>query len=201
MSEPFLVRRGHNVCMTEAAESEKESWLVLRAQSGDGAAVEELLKSVEQPLYRYILHLVGERARAQDVLQEVFMRIYRKLGWLREPELFRAWAFRIATRETFRQMRKERRWTEQLRDDEALRAIAVPAPTRAEFEPELIERLPQMVAKVSPASRAVIVLYYLQEMSLEEVAAVLEIPQGTVKSRLSYGLESLRRQLKRQAQN
>jgi RNA polymerase sigma-70 factor (ECF subfamily) len=58
-----------------------------------------------------------------------------------------------------------------------------------------------MVAKVSPASRAVIVLYYLQEMSLEEVAAVLEIPQGTVKSRLSYGLESLRRQLKRQAQN
>lgn len=75
---------------------EQETWRVLRAQAGDGEALDELLKAVEEPLYRYISRLVGERAAAEDILQEVFIHIYRKLGWLREPELFRPWAYRIA---------------------------------------------------------------------------------------------------------
>jgi RNA polymerase sigma-70 factor (ECF subfamily) len=57
----------------------------------------------------------------------------------------------------------------------------------------LIESLPQLVRKLSPASRAVVVLFYLHGMSLAETAAVLDIPVGTAKSRLAYGLESLRR--------
>ena len=61
------------------------------------------------------------------------------------------------------------------------------------YSAELVQRLPELVADLSPASRAVIVLYYLHEMSLVETAAVLDIPVGTVKSRLAYGLESLRR--------
>jgi len=64
-----------------------------------------------------------------------------------------------------------------------------------EFQTGLVQRLPELVGDLSPASRAVIVLFYLHEMSLVETAAVLEIPVGTVKSRLAYGLESLRRRL------
>ena len=54
---------------------------------------------------------------AEDVLQEVFIRIYRKLQWLREPEVFRSWAYQIATRETFRHLKRERRWADQIGDE------------------------------------------------------------------------------------
>ena len=179
--------------MKDAAE--REGFLVLRAQSGDRGALGELLELVQEPLYRYVLSLVRERQLAEDVLQETFIRLYRKLGWLREPGLFRAWAYRIATREAFRHLKRERRWAEQVRDEDALKAVAAPPP-REEFAPELSARLRDSVAGLSPASRAVVVLYYLHEMSLEETAAVLDVPLGTVKSRLSYGLEALRRQLR-----
>lgn len=174
---------------------EQENWWVLRAQSGDREALNELLKAVQGPLYRYISSLVSQQQMAEDILQEVFIRIHRKLGWLREPELFRPWAFRVATNETFRRLKQEQRWSDQVRDEDAMKAIPAP-PQREEFAPEVVERLPQLLDNLSPASRAVIVLYYLNEMSLEEVADVLVIPIGTVKSRLAYGLESLRRQLR-----
>ncbi len=184
--------------MTNAAKPEQEDWYVLRAQSGDVEALNELLKAVQESLYRYIFHVVGDRNLAEDILQETFIRIYRKLGFLREPEVFRAWAYRIATRETFRYLKRERLWTDQVRDDESVLKTIPAQPAREEFAPELIEQLPRLIANVSAASRAVIVLYYLHEMSLDEVAAVLEIPLGTVKSRLAYGLEHLRRQLNAQ---
>jgi RNA polymerase sigma-70 factor (ECF subfamily) len=174
---------------------EQENWWVLRAQSGDREALNELLKAIQEPLYRYISSLVSQQHLAEDILQEVFIRIHRKLGWLREPKLFRPWAFRVATNETFRRLKQERRWLDQVRDEDALKAIPAPPP-REEFAPEVVERIPQLLDNLSPASRAVIVLYYLHEMSLEEVAAVLAIPKGTVKSRLAYGLESLRRCLR-----
>ncbi|MET0647369.1 MAG: RNA polymerase sigma factor [Pyrinomonadaceae bacterium] len=175
--------------------AEREAFLVLRAQSGDREALDALLASVQEPLYRYLLSLMRERHLAEDALQETFVRVYRKLGWLREPGLFRAWAYRIATREAFRQMKRERRWADQVRDEDALVAVAAPPP-REEFAPELSARLRESVAGLSPASRAVVVLYYLHEMSLEETAAVLGVPLGTVKSRLAYGLGALRRQLR-----
>ena len=179
--------------MAGGTKSESESWWVLRAQSGDRDALDELLKAVQEPLYRYIFSLARDQHLAENILQEVFIRIYRNLGWLRDPQLFRAWAYQIATRETFRSLKRERRWKEQVRDESDLTMIASPPP-REEFSPDLLGRLPQLVAELSPASRAVIVLYYLHEMSLDETAAVLGIPVGTVKSRLAYGLESLRRQ-------
>lgn len=179
------------------ATPERESWWVLRAQSGDKEALDALLKNAQGPLYRYILSLVREEALAEDILQEVFLRIYRKLRWLREPWAFRSWSYRIATREAFRHLKRERALAEQLTDEDALKTIAAAPPPLAEFAPELVERLPQMIEKLSPASRAVIVLYYLHEMSLDETAAVLDIPLGTVKSRLAYGLESLRREFRR----
>ena len=181
--------------MKDGAETGREGFLVLRAQSGDREALDALLASVQEPLYRYVLGLVGERHSAEDVLQETFMRIYRKLGWLREPALFRAWAYRIATREAFRHLKRERRWAEQSRDEDALDALPAPPP-REEFAPELSARLHELVARLSPASRAVVVLYYLHEMSLEETADVLGVPLGTVKSRLAYGLGALRKQFR-----
>lgn len=184
--------------MADEVASDRESWWVLQAQSGSHEALSELYKSVQEPLFRYIVSLVRNQHLAEDILQEVFIRIYRKLRWLREPEAFRAWAYQIATREAFRYLNRERRWSDQVRDEATLTALPANVNER-EFPRELIDALPRLVENLSPASRAVVVLFYLHEMSMVETAAVLDIPVGTVKSRLAYGLESLRRSFENKA--
>jgi RNA polymerase sigma-70 factor (ECF subfamily) len=170
----------------------QEIFLVLRSQSGDRTALDELLKSIQAPLYRYISRLAGDEAFAEDVLQEVFLIIYRKIGWLREPKLFRPWIFRIASRETFARLKKERRWSDQAREDEVLNSIPageIPEP----YDPDLVRQIPALLSAVSPASRAVLILHYIEELTLTETAEILGISTGTAKSRMAYGLETLRR--------
>jgi RNA polymerase sigma-70 factor, ECF subfamily len=181
--------------MADEAASQRESWWVLQAQSGSHEALNELFRSVQEPLFRYIVSLVRDQHLAEDILQEVFIRVYRKLRWLREPEAFRAWTYQIASREAFRYLNRERRWSDQVRDEATLTTLPA-SDHEHEFPREMIESLPQLVDSLSPASRAVVVLFYLHELSLIETAAVLDIPLGTAKSRLAYGLESLRRTFK-----
>ena len=185
--------------MTERIDQQQQSWWILSAQSGSHEALNELFKAIQEPLFRYILSLVNDRALAEDILQEVFIRIYRKLRWLKEPAAFRSWVYQIATREVFRHFKREKRWSDQIRDEDRLNSIEAQNSAEA-FPSEMIEVLPVMVENLPPRSRAVIVLRYLHDMSLAETAAVLGIPLGTVKSRLSYGLEILRRQFQ-QMQN
>ena len=164
------------------------------AQSGDRDALESLLQRVQTPLFRYILHLVGDPDEAKDVLQEVFVRIYRGVRWLHDPALFMSWAYRIASREAFRALRRHRRWRDSLTGEEDLPDVA------SGDEPVAAaawrDQLAEHVAALSPGSRAVVALHYLHEMPLDEVAAVLGIPLGTVKSRLAYGLRCLRMTVK-----
>jgi RNA polymerase sigma-70 factor, ECF subfamily len=169
-----------------------ETMWVLRAQVGDRNALDALFRAVQEPLYRYVVGLVSDSALAEDVLQEVLVSIYRNLGHLREPALFRPWCYRIATHEAFRQLKRHRRWTEQLRGQEALDSVET-APEPATAEPELLVRLPDLLGQVSPASRTALALHYLNGLTLDEVAEVLGLAVGTVKSRLAYGLMLLRR--------
>ena len=73
--------------MAGEAASDRESWRVLQAQSGNREALNDRFKSVQDPLFRYIVSLVRDQHLAEDILQEVFIRIYRKLSYLREPWL------------------------------------------------------------------------------------------------------------------
>lgn len=168
-----------------------EASAVLRAQSGDREALDFLLRRIERPLYAYVSRLTEDPETAKDVLQETFVRICRKVGWLHAPELFRPWAFRIASREAFRMLKREGR----------RREVSLPEPlpevAGAAEEPgwpRTID-LPEVLDGISPASRAVLLLHYVHEMKLEDVAAVLAIPLGTTKSRLAYGLRCLRKSL------
>lgn len=171
-------------------DAKQEMLWVLRAQAGDREALGSLLQAVQAALFRYIASLTLRNDLAEDILQEVFVLVWRKLPSLREPELFRPWMYRIASREAFRRLRKERQWSEKTDAEFPGDIAAIPVPE--EFEPELVQQLPRWIEEISPASRAVIVLHYLQEMTLEEIAVVLEISMGTVKSRLAYGLHCLR---------
>jgi RNA polymerase sigma-70 factor (ECF subfamily) len=172
----------------------EESQWVLRAQCRDREALELLLRNVQPVLRRYVAGLVGG-ADADDILQDVLLIVARKLYWLEQPELFRAWAFRIASRAAFRHLKKRRRWTEATVDQSALDDLAAPDLTPDEARGRDILELLDSPA-LSPASRAVLVLHFREEMPLAHVAAVLEIPLGTVKSRLAFGLKTLRKEFR-----
>jgi RNA polymerase sigma-70 factor (ECF subfamily) len=171
------------------ADLTDERQLVLLAQCDDREALEELLLRLQNSLSRYIRGLVGESA-SEDVLQDVFVKIWRNLKSLEMPELFRPWAYRIASRACFEHLKRQRRWSERCDDKAAVEDL--PSPSVSGF-PELIAGLETFLDHVSPASRAVLLLHYGQDLSIEEVAAILDIGVGTAKSRLAYGLACLRK--------
>jgi RNA polymerase sigma-70 factor, ECF subfamily len=138
--------------------------------------------------------IVRDDEAAGDVLQDVLLTVCRKLPALRDPRWLRAWAYRIATRAAVRRSHQERRWADALRGDDATEAIdgAAEVGVEAPFDAELVAKVPVLLDALSPAARTVVRLHYLDELSLVEIAEALEVPLGTVKSRLAYGLVALR---------
>lgn len=171
--------------------SGREARLILLARSGDRESVELLLSGIQSRLLGYISAIVG-RTSADDVLQDTFLQICRNLRWLRDPELFVPWAYRIASRAAFAHLKRERRYRPA--DDESVLPDDITAPSGPELQ--LFCDLSNLLAQISPASRAVLNLHYVQDLPLTEVAAVLDISVGTAKSRMAYGLGSLREFLK-----
>jgi RNA polymerase sigma-70 factor (ECF subfamily) len=166
-----------------------QTLLVLLAQTGDRTALEQLLRDAYAPLRRYITRLVGAPF-ADDILQETSLQIFRKLPFLREPAVFRPWTFRIASRIAFSHLKHARRW--QPLDDAPPEHLTTLNPCLGELPDEAFLIL---LDHVSPASRAVLLLRYQHDLTLEESAAILDIPIGTAKSRLHYGVTTLRKYL------
>jgi RNA polymerase sigma-70 factor (ECF subfamily) len=175
------------------ASSQEVLWL-LRAQSGDRDALDRLLQSIQSRLYGYLISLVHDEHLAMDLLQDVFVIVVRKIRWLREPSTFQAWVYRIASRQAFRALKRRRHLADCHDSGPLTEAVAAEAPGEG-LAPEIIDRVPALLEAVSPASRVVLSLHYLHEMTLQEVADVLGIPIGTTKARLAYGLQALRRRL------
>ena len=173
----------------DRAGSRDFSWLVLRSQAGDRRALEDLLREAQEILRPYVVSMMGEPFSGSDVLQDVLLIIYRKLGNLREPRAFAGWARRIASREVYRALRASRDAGHSL---EELSDSIADAHSTIETD-HLRDELPPLLDKLSPSSREVIFLHYLEDLTIEEVAATLDIAPGTVKSRLAYGLRTLRR--------
>lgn len=165
--------------------SADESWLVLRAQAGSRPHLERLVVTAHGFLRGRLAPLFDEPADAEDVLQDVLFTICRRLGTLNDVRLFRPWAHRIALRAAWKAINRRRRerQREEPIDLDALSA-AVPDPPDGD--------LIAMLQQVSPASRVVLTLHYLDGLTLEATAAELGVAPGTVRSRLAYGLKQLR---------
>jgi len=170
--------------------SRQEALWVLRAQCGDREALEHLLRAIQPPLRRFLRGVAGP-SHADDVLQDVLVIVCRKLTSLHTPELFRPWVYRIAGRQAFRHLKTERRWPEQPVDDAVFHGLSF---QYASPPCGLLEEVVSL-ENLSPASRAVLVLHFQEELPLSDVAAILELPLGTVKSRLAYGLAAIRKHL------
>ena len=177
-------------------DREGVSLLVTRAQSGDVAAFEQLLLRMHGPVRQYLNKLAGAAA-ADDILQEVAFKVFREIKHLREPRVFMAWTFRIATRVAFVHLKKAKQWRELANEPEVARSLTTSLSRREGLEWDFLE----LVSHASPASRAVLLLHYQQHLSIEEAAAILDIPVGTAKSRLSYGIAAIREYIKEKQGN
>lgn len=176
-----------------ANPQESTARLVLRAQLGDRSALDALLRRTQTWLYAYLRRVLSDDHLAADVLQDVFVLLYRKLAYLHEPRVYRTWVYRIASREAFRRLRKRshdrRLFRQELPHESAGKALA---PVDPDLDLDQIERLRAEITRIPPNTRAVLVLHYFEGCTLREAADVLAIPEGTAKSRLHYGLALLR---------
>jgi RNA polymerase sigma-70 factor (ECF subfamily) len=165
---------------------------VLRAQAGDRAALDTILREVEAELFGLVQRVLGDEALAVDVLQDVLILVVRKVRHLADPAAFGAWARTIARREAVRAAKRRSRDRSRLAPLDDATAVGGPTGRRA-YEAVLA----QAMESVPPAARQVLSLHYEEDLTLAEVAARLAVPIGTVKSRLAYGLDSFRKTLTR----
>jgi len=164
-----------------------EELLVLRCQDGEAEALEALARLWHPRLLRHAAGLTRDREAARDVAQEVWMAIARGIGRLEDPARFRSWAYRIA-------VHKSRDW---IRREQGRRRALVRAAESGEVETyqgdsEAEQKILSTLRALSPEHRAILSWYYLEEMSVREIAEVLSVPEGTVKSRLFYARRALR---------
>jgi len=177
---------------TPSAETARDEWLVLRCQIGEREAFDALIARWHPPLWRYAVRLTGDPDTAADVVQEVWLRVVRGLARLRDAAKFRAWLFGIARRVLMDRLRV--RYTQPPIESVDWAEMPEPAAADPDRTEELslvqteLERLPML-------ERDVLILFYLQELSLNEIAEIAAIPVGTVKSRLFRARQLLRAQL------
>ncbi len=169
-----------------------EAYLVAAAQSGDAKALAQLAKMVGPRLLAHASRLMGDAEVARDIVQSAWVDILRALPSLREPAAFRAFALRIVTRKVAAQI-KTRQRDRSLAQSYADGAETAAAPlgdisADAATVRDAINALP-------PAHRVTLALFYLEDLSVPEVADVLHIPTGTVKTRLMHARAKLRASL------
>ncbi len=179
-----------------------DSTLVERCLSGDDSAWEALVRLHTRRVYGLCYRFTGRDSEAQDLTQDVFLRVFRALGGFRSSEgSFATWLTRLTRNlliDHYRRTRHERA-TDSI-DDQLPRVeegfISVNRPDAALAGREASELLQGALAKLSPELRETIILRDLQEMEYREIADILAIPEGTVKSRLNRGRAELARLLK-----
>jgi RNA polymerase sigma-70 factor, ECF subfamily len=182
-----------------------DSSLVSRCLRGDEAAWEELVRTHTRKVYALCYRFTNQGSEAQDLTQEVFLRVFRTLKTFRSVEgSFATWLTRVTRNlliDHYRRTRQDRvtdSIEEQLPMLEEEGASAAVRPDHAVAGREASEILQATLQKLSPDLREAVILRDLQEMEYREIAAVLQIPEGTVKSRINRGRAELARLLRKQ---
>ena len=175
------------------AANQEES-LVTRAQQGDRGAFGELVCLHYTGVMRVVYPLCGSTQAAEDAAQEAFLRAWQRLPEYRPQGALRNWLYRIAVNVALDNLRREAKLAPDELDELPL-ADASPGPEATTVGNEQAELVRRAVGALPPASRAVLVLREYHDLSYQEIAAALDIPVGTVMSRLNYARGQLRLKL------
>lgn len=164
-----------------------ERTLVVRAQAGDEEAFSELAFTTGDRLFAVAQRILRDVDLAEDATQQAIVNIWRELPGLREADRFDAWSYRILVNACYAEARKERRWSPSLHvldppssGDDPIVAVA---------DRDQLERA---FRRLTPEQRAALVLQHYLDRSLPEIAEILSIPIGTVRSRIHYAKRAMR---------
>jgi len=180
----------------------EEDALLTALWQGSEEAYEILIQRYTQPVYNLVCRLMDDPSEASDVVQNVFLKVFRKVGSFRGNSSLKTWIYRIAVNEAY----NHHRWfsrhhrqevTLETEDCSPDCAQILADPARSPFQ-QAADRETHMLVeaaleKLNPKFRAAVVLRDIEDLSYEEIAAVLEISLGTVKSRILRGREALRK--------
>jgi RNA polymerase sigma-70 factor, ECF subfamily len=177
--------------------SEVEDRLVLQAKQGDRNAFGELVCRYYENVIRVVYRLCGDSQIAQDATQEAFIRAWVRLPSFQPRGPFRNWVYRIAVNTAIDILRQKPH--ESIENSEGMQMMAEkgPGPEAAYIEKEQVDFLQSAVRALPEAARTVLVLREYGGLSYDEIASVLEIPLGTVMSRLNYARSRLREMLQK----
>lgn len=158
---------------------------------GEQRAVQRLVEEYYEPLYCYAYRLCGSAADAEDLTQDAFCKAQQKLGQLRDPARAKAWLFSILRNNYLHRLR-ERRLEAVVSPDGLFDVVEPPAPDDPEIEPE---QLQQALGELPEAFRTPLILFYFEEFSYRDIAEQMDLPIGTVMSRLARAKAHLRSRL------
>jgi RNA polymerase sigma-70 factor (ECF subfamily) len=173
--------------MDKARERAIDELLVLRCQAGSRESADLLMRRWQRPLWRYARRLTGSNDAAWDVMQETWIAVLKQVRRLSDPAWFAAWAYRIVRNKSADHCRRAGR-QRRLADALAERQGADDDPPREAPGGALAEAM----RRLSPDAQELLTLKYGGELNIVEIAVVLGIPAGTVKSRLHQAREQLR---------
>jgi len=179
--------------MDASIQRARDEWLVLRCQNGEPEAFAELVREMERPLLYFAQKLVNDEGKALDVLQEVWLKAFQTIRRLENPQLVRPWLYRLTRGLAIDRVRKD------VADERHQREHAeeqVDAEEEPSFTEEDAAALHQALDTLGISQREVLVLHFLEELSVAEIGSVLGCPAGTVKSRLHYAKRALHEALR-----
>lgn len=177
----------------------EDALLVLRAQAGSERAFTRLFERYEARLLYYLRRVSGSPDVADDAFQEAWLKAFRRLGTLKRPAAFRSWLYRIGRNSAMDALRRRGREL-PLEDPRARDAMEALDRDRLadgpddDFGEATVAALHVALDRIAPIHREVLALKFLEDLSYEEIADVVGIPIGTVRSRIHHGRRSLRRE-------
>lgn len=175
-------------------DSPSDGQLVTRVREGDLEALGELYERYKTQVYRTALAITRNEKDAEDILQDAFLRVYRYADRIDDTVSLGPWLYRVTVNLAYGWISRARRWFDIL--SSTFDRLVLPAlwrPEKMAEERELRRVLQRAIDGLSPGQRVVVVLHYLEGLSLKEIAYVMNIPEGTVKSRLHYARGRLRK--------
>jgi RNA polymerase sigma-70 factor (ECF subfamily) len=172
----------------DTASRAGDEWVALRCQLGEPAAFEDLVDAMERPLLYYASKLLGNEETALDVLQDVWLRVFRSIRRLKNPGSLRPWLYRVTYGIAIDRLRRNRsrEWAEEV-NAEGFEEIVAPS-----FGEEDSAALHRALDELDLKHREVLVLHFLEDFSVAEIAAVVGCPEGTVKSRIHHAKRALK---------